>query len=160
MASSKPDGVDIGQFFWMLIFLSLSAGQQQILQQLSPATVIPGVIHRPQVQQITNNVVTLSNVQSPAVYCTQSNHLLVKSTQPGQTFALPIKTSINNKGKRFRFAFISRALNFCQPANVNWNIHFFLICDFTQIRTQSNECWHSKQTTQQKEESLTQVCLH
>ncbi|XP_076012263.1 zinc finger protein 280C isoform X2 [Genypterus blacodes] len=78
-------------------FTIVPAGQQQILQQLTPGTVIPGVIHRPQVQHITNNVVTLSNVQSPTVYCTQSNHLLVNSTQPVQTFALPFKTSINNK---------------------------------------------------------------
>ncbi|XP_030622058.1 zinc finger protein 280C [Chanos chanos] len=42
----------------------LPAGQQ-VLQQVTPPKPVPGVIHRPQVQLIQNNVVTLSNVQGP-----------------------------------------------------------------------------------------------
>ncbi|KAJ8247876.1 hypothetical protein GJAV_G00251570 [Gymnothorax javanicus] len=45
-------------------FTVLPAGQQ-LLPQVTPAKVVPGVIHRPQVQLIQNNVVTLANVQSP-----------------------------------------------------------------------------------------------
>lgn len=48
------------------VLFCLTAGQQQSSQQAS--SVLPGVVHRPQVQQISNNIVTLSNVQSPALY--------------------------------------------------------------------------------------------
>ncbi|XP_055010937.1 zinc finger protein 280D isoform X2 [Boleophthalmus pectinirostris] len=44
------------------------SAQPQTFQQLSPTSLIHGVVHRPQVQQIHNNIVTLSNVQGPAVY--------------------------------------------------------------------------------------------
>lgn len=46
-------------------FAIVPAGQQHA------STVLPGVVHRPQVQQISNNIVTLSNVQSPALYSSQ-----------------------------------------------------------------------------------------
>lgn len=71
----------------------IPAGQQQIFQQVSPATVIPGAVHRPQVQQISNNVVTLSNVQSPAVYSTQPSQLQPNrsTSQPLQTFSMSAK---------------------------------------------------------------------
>lgn len=47
--------------------------------------MIPGGVHRPQVQQIKNNVVTLSNVQSPALY----------SAKPGlQQLKRPISQSV------------------------------------------------------------------
>ncbi|XP_049458400.1 zinc finger protein 280C isoform X1 [Epinephelus fuscoguttatus] len=80
-------------------FTIVPAGQQQLFQQVSPATVIPGVVHRPQVQQISNNVVTLSNVQSPAVYSAQSHQLQLNRSnpQPLQTFSAPAKANNNNK---------------------------------------------------------------
>ncbi|XP_038164570.1 zinc finger protein 280C [Cyprinodon tularosa] len=59
-------------------FTIVPAPRQQLFQQVSPATVLPGAVHRPQVQQIRNNVVTLANVQSPAVYSIQSNQLQPK----------------------------------------------------------------------------------
>ncbi|XP_061101488.1 zinc finger protein 280D isoform X1 [Conger conger] len=46
-------------------FTVLPAGQQ-LLPQVAPAKALPGVVHRPQVQLIQNNIVTLANVQSPA----------------------------------------------------------------------------------------------
>nr|XP_043885785.1 zinc finger protein 280C isoform X2 [Solea senegalensis] len=83
-------------------FTIVPAGQQQVFQQLSTGTVIPGAVHRPQVQQISNNIVTLSNVQNPTVYTTQATHL-----QPNQTVALtlqtnsePVQANSTNKGKR------------------------------------------------------------
>uniref|UniRef100_A0A667YC14 Zinc finger protein 280D n=1 Tax=Myripristis murdjan TaxID=586833 RepID=A0A667YC14_9TELE len=77
------------------------AGQQHLLQQVTPATLIPGVVHRPQVQQINNNVVTLSNVQSPAIYSTPSNQLQAArpNSQPIQIFSVPIKAQGNNRGE-------------------------------------------------------------
>ncbi|XP_065145207.1 zinc finger protein 280C isoform X1 [Paramisgurnus dabryanus] len=48
------------------------AAGQQIVPQIS-AVPQPGVIHRPQVQLIQDNVVTLSNVQAPAVISQQSH---------------------------------------------------------------------------------------
>lgn len=81
-----------------------SAGQQQLFQQVAPSTVnavIPGVIHRPQVQQITKNIVTLANVQSPVMFSTHSN-----LTQPNrsnsqalQTISVPAVGNSNTKGK-------------------------------------------------------------
>ncbi|XP_050934319.1 zinc finger protein 280D [Lates calcarifer] len=70
-------------------FAIVPAGQQQLFQRVSPATVIPGAVHRPQVQQIRNNIVTLSNVQSPAVYSTQSAQLQpnLTNTQSLQIFS-------------------------------------------------------------------------
>ncbi|KAM4744386.1 zinc finger protein 280D isoform 2-T4 [Anableps anableps] len=59
-------------------FTIVPAPRQQVFQQVSPATGLPGAVHRPQVQQIRNNVVTLANVQSPAVYSAQSNQLQPK----------------------------------------------------------------------------------
>uniref|UniRef100_A0A4W5Q0Z8 Zinc finger protein 280D n=1 Tax=Hucho hucho TaxID=62062 RepID=A0A4W5Q0Z8_9TELE len=50
-----------------------AAGQQHILQQVTSGKPLPGVIHRPQVHMIHNNVVTLSNVQGPAALSTQPN---------------------------------------------------------------------------------------
>ncbi|XP_071381294.1 zinc finger protein 280C [Centroberyx affinis] len=78
-------------------FTILPAGQQHLLQQVTPATLIPGVVHRPQVQQINNNIVTLSNVQSPAVYSTPSNQLQPNrsNSQSIQIFSLPVKAHNN-----------------------------------------------------------------
>ncbi|KAL1007274.1 hypothetical protein UPYG_G00084390 [Umbra pygmaea] len=53
--------------------MTSTPGQQHILQQVTSGTPIPGVIHRPQVHMINNNVVTLSNVQGPAALSTQPN---------------------------------------------------------------------------------------
>ncbi|KAI4878490.1 hypothetical protein NFI96_028126 [Prochilodus magdalenae] len=47
-------------------FTVLPAGQQIVQQGPPKPKPLPGVIHRPQVQLIQNNVVTLSNVQGPA----------------------------------------------------------------------------------------------
>lgn len=80
-------------------FTIVPAGQQHLFQQVASATVIPGAVHRPQVQQISNNVVTLSNVQSPAVYSAQSHQLQLNRSNPQslQTFSLPVKTNNNNR---------------------------------------------------------------
>uniref|UniRef100_A0A3B3ZH63 C2H2-type domain-containing protein n=1 Tax=Periophthalmus magnuspinnatus TaxID=409849 RepID=A0A3B3ZH63_9GOBI len=48
-------------FFWFFF-----SAQPQAFQQISP-TLIHGVVHRPTGQQISNNIVTLSNVQGPTV---------------------------------------------------------------------------------------------
>lgn len=61
-------------------FAIVPAGQQQGFQHVS--TVLPGVVHRPQVQQISNNVVTLSNVQSPALYSPQPSQKEPKRPNP------------------------------------------------------------------------------
>ncbi|XP_026176047.1 zinc finger protein 280C isoform X2 [Mastacembelus armatus] len=78
-------------------FTIVPAGQQQLFQQVHPGTVIPGAVHRPQVQQITNNIVTLSNVQTPAVYSTQPNELQPTQTnsQSLQTLSVPVKAISN-----------------------------------------------------------------
>lgn len=80
-----------------------SAGQQQLFQQVAPSTVnsvIPGVVHRPQVQQITKNVVTLSNVQSPVVFSTHSNLTQpnCSNSQSLQTISVPAVNNSNTKG--------------------------------------------------------------
>ncbi|XP_059927203.1 zinc finger protein 280C isoform X2 [Gadus macrocephalus] len=48
-------------------FTIVPAGQPHLLPLLPQARIMPGVVHRPQVK-LNNNVVTLSNVQNPAVY--------------------------------------------------------------------------------------------
>ncbi|XP_028436746.1 zinc finger protein 280C isoform X3 [Perca flavescens] len=80
-------------------FTIVPASQQQLFQQVTSATVMPRAVHRPQVQQISNNVVTLSNVQSPAVYSAQSHQLqLIQSnSQSLQTFSVPVKANNNNR---------------------------------------------------------------
>ncbi|XP_053172781.1 zinc finger protein 280C [Scomber japonicus] len=80
-------------------FTIVPAGQQQLFQRVTPGTVLPGVVHRPQVQQISNNIVTLSNVQSPAVYSAKSNQLQNNRSnmQTLQTITLPVKASSNNR---------------------------------------------------------------
>ncbi|XP_069549635.1 zinc finger protein 280C-like isoform X1 [Brachyistius frenatus] len=79
-------------------FTIVPAGQQQLFQHVSPGTVIPGAVHRPQVQQISNNIVTLSNVQSPALYSATSSQLQPTRTnsQSFQTFSVPVNDT-NNK---------------------------------------------------------------
>lgn len=54
-------------------FTIVPAGQPMVQQVTAPPKPMPGVIHRPQVQLIQNNVVTLSNVQGPADISTQSH---------------------------------------------------------------------------------------
>ncbi|XP_040899935.1 zinc finger protein 280C isoform X2 [Toxotes jaculatrix] len=80
-------------------FTIVPAGQQQLFQQVSAGTVIPGAVHRPQVQQISNNIVTLSNVQSPAVYSTQPNQLQPNrpNSQSIQTLSVPVKANSTNR---------------------------------------------------------------
>lgn len=51
----------------------ITAGQPMVQQVTTPPKPVPGVIHRPQVQLIQNNVVTLSNVQGPADISSQSH---------------------------------------------------------------------------------------
>lgn len=54
------------------------AGHQQLFQKVATATVTPGAyggVHSSEVQQISNNPVSLSSVQGPAVYATSSNQL-------------------------------------------------------------------------------------
>ncbi|XP_046696459.1 zinc finger protein 280C isoform X2 [Silurus meridionalis] len=50
------------------------AGQPMAPQAAAPPKPVPGVIHRPQVQLIQNNVVTLSNVQGPADISSNQSH--------------------------------------------------------------------------------------
>ncbi|XP_077450362.1 zinc finger protein 280C [Stigmatopora argus] len=71
-----------------------TAQPQPLIQHVTPLTPIPGVVHRPHVQQIQNNVVTLSNVQSPTVYTAKPQLLHV--SQPAtslQTISLPVKAN-------------------------------------------------------------------
>lgn len=84
-------------------FTIVSAGQPQLFQQVSPTTVIPGAVHRPQVQQISNNIVTLANVRSPAIYSTQPTplQLNLSSSQAPQTFTMPAQTNNNNRDHSF-----------------------------------------------------------
>lgn len=94
----------------MFCLFHVSAGQQQLFQQVAPSTVnavIPGVIHRPQVQQITKNLVTLSNVQSPVVFSTHSNLTQPNSSslQLLQTIAVPALTN-STKGNELSYQHI------------------------------------------------------
>ncbi|XP_051508566.1 zinc finger protein 280C isoform X2 [Myxocyprinus asiaticus] len=71
-------------------FTVVPAGQQivpQIVSQVNAAPK-PGVIHRPQVQLIQNNVVTLTNVQAPADISPQS-HTTVSQNKLGVIPANP-----------------------------------------------------------------------
>nr|XP_020481625.1 zinc finger protein 280D isoform X1 [Labrus bergylta] len=83
-------------------FTFVSAGQQQLFQQVAPGTVIPAAVHRPQVQQISNNIVTLANVRSPTVYSTQATplQLNLSNSQHPQTFAVPVQTNNNNRDQK------------------------------------------------------------
>lgn len=85
------------------MFVSQAAGQQ-IVPQISCAPK-PGVIHRPQVQLIQDNVVTLSNVQAPANLSPQSHTTSVSQNTPGiSPTIVKQKTSslqpMNSRGKR------------------------------------------------------------
>ncbi|CAL8351846.1 unnamed protein product [Merluccius merluccius] len=77
-------------------FTIVPAGQQHLLPLLPQARILPGVVHRPQVK-LNNNVVTLSNVQSPAVY---SSSIPQPSIQPKpiQIFSIPVKSQTEGKG--------------------------------------------------------------
>uniref|UniRef100_H2LX57 Zinc finger protein 280D n=2 Tax=Oryzias latipes TaxID=8090 RepID=H2LX57_ORYLA len=78
-------------------FTIVPAGQQQIFQQISAGTPIASVIHRPQVQQIRNNIVTLANVQNPAVYTSQTNQPISKLPNSVQTAVVAVRDNCNNK---------------------------------------------------------------
>lgn len=73
-------------------FTLVPAPQPQVFQRIAQTTLIPGVVHRPQVQQISNNIVTLSNVQGPAVFRTQPKQLQINpiNTQPKQILSVPV----------------------------------------------------------------------
>lgn len=88
------------EFYWNVCLFLVSAGQQPIFQRVSAANVMPGAVHRPQVQQISNNIVTLTNVQSPAMYSAQSKQMQPNrsNSQPLQTLSMPVKADTNNKG--------------------------------------------------------------
>lgn len=85
------------------VFVSQAAGQQ-ILPQVA-VTPKPGVIHRPQVQHIQDNVVTLSNVQAPANLSSQSLTTLGSQNTTGIIPATLAKQktlslqTMNSKGK-------------------------------------------------------------
>ncbi|XP_077420876.1 zinc finger protein 280C isoform X2 [Vanacampus margaritifer] len=67
---------------------------QQLIQRVTPVTTaIPGVVHRPHVQQIRNNVVTLANVQNPTVYTAKPHLLQVTQATSLQTIALPVQAN-------------------------------------------------------------------
>jgi len=85
------------------VFVSQAAGQQ-IVSQVSAAPK-PGVIHRPQVQLIQDNVVTLSNVQAPANLSSQSHTTSVSQNKPAITPVLVKQKMLsqqimNSRGKR------------------------------------------------------------
>ncbi|XP_077569649.1 zinc finger protein 280C [Stigmatopora nigra] len=71
-----------------------AAQPQPLVQHVTPLTTIPGVVHRPHVQQIQNNVVTLSNVQSPTVYTAKPQLLHVGQATSLQTISLPVKETV------------------------------------------------------------------
>lgn len=58
--------------FFKTSYLSFTAGQQQVFQQVSTGSEMSGAVHRPQVQRISNNIVTLSNVKSPPLFGPQT----------------------------------------------------------------------------------------
>ncbi|XP_077374676.1 zinc finger protein 280C-like isoform X2 [Festucalex cinctus] len=67
---------------------------QQLIQRVTPVTTaIPGVVHRPHVQQIRNNVVTLANVQNPTVYTAKPHLLQVSQATSLQTITLPVQAN-------------------------------------------------------------------
>ncbi|CAL8244600.1 unnamed protein product [Lota lota] len=81
-------------------FTIVPAGQQHLLPLLPQARIMPGVVHRPQVK-LNNNVVTLSNVQNPAVYSSsipQPSSNQLPNTQPIKIFSLPVKSQTEGKG--------------------------------------------------------------
>ncbi|XP_029701816.1 zinc finger protein 280D isoform X2 [Takifugu rubripes] len=83
-------------------FAIVPAGQQQLLQPVAPSTmnaVIPGVVHRPQVQQITKNIVTLSNVRAPVVFSTHSNLTQPNSSNSQSFHPLSVPAVSNSKTK-------------------------------------------------------------
>ncbi|CAJ1049183.1 zinc finger protein 280C [Xyrichtys novacula] len=84
-------------------FTIVSAAQPQLFQQVSPTTVIPGAVHRPQVQQISNNIVRLANVRSPAVYSAQPSPLQLNLSGPQapQTFTVPVQSNNINRDHNF-----------------------------------------------------------
>ncbi|XP_067105013.1 zinc finger protein 280C [Osmerus mordax] len=82
-------------------FTIVSANQQHFMHQLTPSNPTPGVIHRPQVQQISNNVVTLSNVQSPVAF-SQTAQSSRQLSQPVQIVSGLIKAQSSNKDNLFK----------------------------------------------------------
>ncbi|XP_061670089.1 zinc finger protein 280C isoform X2 [Syngnathoides biaculeatus] len=79
-------------------FTFVPAGQpQQLIQRVAPVTAVPGVVHRPHVQQIRNNVVTLANVQSPTVYSPKHRLLQVGQATSAQTIPLPVQANTLNR---------------------------------------------------------------
>ncbi|XP_068594629.1 zinc finger protein 280C [Brachionichthys hirsutus] len=78
-------------------FTLVQAGQQQLFQRVGPATVLSGAVHRPQVQQISNNIVTLSNVQTPAAYSPLSSQTQVNNSksQVSPAVYVPVKPANN-----------------------------------------------------------------
>lgn len=93
-----------------------------MLQQVSAPAVIPGGVHRPQVQQIKNNVVTLSNVQGPAMYSAQSGRQQLKrfNSQTLQGISVkpvPVMDNSMNKSdsRNAAFAFLHRQLEVIRP---------------------------------------------
>lgn len=73
------------------------------MQQVSaPPKPMPGVVHRPQVQLIQNNVVTLSNVQGPADISSQSHSSASPQSKPSSVSSSkhipPTLQAVNNRG--------------------------------------------------------------
>uniref|UniRef100_A0AAR2LYR0 C2H2-type domain-containing protein n=1 Tax=Pygocentrus nattereri TaxID=42514 RepID=A0AAR2LYR0_PYGNA len=90
-------------------FTVLPAGQQIVQQVPAKPKPVPGVIHRPQVQLIQNNVVTLSNVQGPAEIPAQSHSAsnlqsiqLIPQSKPSimgpSKQMTPTLQAVNNRG--------------------------------------------------------------
>uniref|UniRef100_A0A3P9HB53 Zinc finger protein 280D n=1 Tax=Oryzias latipes TaxID=8090 RepID=A0A3P9HB53_ORYLA len=94
-------------------FTIVPAGQQQIFQQISAGTPITSVIHRPQVQQIRNNIVTLANVQNPAVYSSQTNQPISKLPNSVQTAVVAVRDNCNNKGHLMENGILKRKCSKC-----------------------------------------------
>lgn len=97
----------LGNHYPLGTSFTLVSAQPQVFQQIGPTALMQGVVHRPQVQNISNNVVTLSNVQSPAVFNTQPSQIQISQTNMSLPVMkqIPVKRvypvpQINNSAKR------------------------------------------------------------
>ncbi|KAM9493251.1 zinc finger protein 280C [Clarias gariepinus] len=101
-------------------FTVVPAGQPAVQQVTASPKPVPGVIHRPQVQLIQNNVVTLSNVQGPAdistlSHSTASPHSIHHSplSKPSSTKLIPpTLQALNNRDNgKMKRSFLSDSNN-------------------------------------------------
>ncbi|KAJ3594179.1 hypothetical protein NHX12_006510, partial [Muraenolepis orangiensis] len=125
-------------------FTIVPAGQPHILPLVPTARIMPGVVHRPQVK-LNNNVVTLSNVQSPAIYSSSIKQLPsspLPNTQSIHVFAMPVKTDA--KGGMVSFEqkknvnLESIPSPYTKNISPNANKHILLVGEFYYGRVEGN----------------------